>query len=102
MPHRFMICAVLIVWAAPALAESPEAVRKWAETVLVGMEYDAKVETCRRWMSSPKLAVVEGREAERKLVGELVGHLNETLAKTAIKRIEIVKADDAGVSLRVF
>ena len=102
MSHRLTICFALFVWTAPAVAQPPQQVRKWAQTVLLGMEYDAKVETCRRWVTSPQLAVVEGTDAQRKLVREIVGHLNETLAKTPIKKIEIVKAGDANTSLRVF
>jgi hypothetical protein len=102
MLNRFTTCAALCVWAGPVLAQSPADVRKWAETVLLGMEYDEKVETCRRWVTSPKLAVVEGTDSERKLVGELVAHLNETLSKTPIKKIEIVKTGDVNTNLRVF
>lgn len=99
-----------VVAVAGAAAMNPSArgqephssVRAWAETVLFSMEYDTKVATCRRWTTTPKLAVMEGSASDRKLVDEVVGHLNETLAKTPIKKIEVVKTGDARVNLRVY
>jgi hypothetical protein len=101
-----LACALGIVAAIgpnpSAAAEPNTSVRTWAETVLLSMEYDAKVATCRRWTTSPKLAVIEGSATDRKLIGEIVGHLNETLAHTPIKKIELVKVGDPRTNLRVY
>jgi hypothetical protein len=108
-PARLLLAAWAVAMAGVAAPnpsalgeEMPGAVRAWAETVLLSMEYDGNVATCRRWTTTPKLALIEGSAADRKLVEDVVGHLNETLAKTPIKKIEIVKSTDPRANLRVY
>lgn len=74
----------------------------WAQTVLLGSEFGGSGKLCSRWTKSPRLSVFGGTQQHRRVIEDTVAHLNETLAKTPIKRIELIKPNAEGAEIRVY
>ena len=81
-------------------ADSKDSV--WAQAILLGPEFGGVGRLCSRWVKSPALSVFGGTDEHDELVQKIVFHLNETLAKTPIKRIDLLEANDENATIRVY
>ena len=93
----------LVGWAPPSVqAQSSDKVARWVEEVILGAEYGGAGKICSRWVKTPRLSVFGATSLQRKVVASSLAHLNETLAKTPIKRIKQLSPNDGGASILVY
>jgi Protein of unknown function (DUF2927) len=97
------VLAVLAAFANPALAQPNEDLR-WAEDIVVRPDFilQAGESGTRRWMTAPKVSVMVGAKEHQQTVTEVVDHLNETLKKTSIKKIELLKPHSPSATLKLY
>src|SRR5262245_56819107 len=55
----------------------------------------------RKWVKTPKLSVFGGSQEQQRTVSGVVESLNEVFKDTPIKRIELVKPDDATADIKL-
>lgn len=70
----------------------------WAEQVALGTEFGGSGQVIARWTKSPTLSVMQGTEAERADLYDLVPRLNELLAPISI---DVVADADPGANIQV-
>ena len=95
---------IVAAYSFPAAVQGEAPDKKtaaWVEQVTLGAEEGDDKSFIRRWVKSPSLSVMGGSAAQRKAAAEAVTELNEVLAKTPIKKIELLKPDDLDAEICV-
>ncbi|GAN32504.1 MAG: hypothetical protein UZ01_00774 [Candidatus Brocadia sinica] len=85
-----------------ASAHPNDRVAHWVEQVILGPEFGGVGKICSRWVKTPRLSIFGASEQQQKVVTDVITHLNETLTKTPIKKIELLKATDVGADIQVY
>ncbi len=85
-----------------AQAQSSDEIARWVEEVTLGPEYGGSGKVCSRWVKTPKLSVFGATSEQQEVVASSLAHLNETLANTPIKRIELLSPNDSGANILVY
>ncbi len=98
-----LIFLCLAGYANPSVqAQSSDRLARWVEKVTLGPEYGGGGKVCSRWVKTPKLSVFGATSEQQKVVASSLAHLNETLANTPIKRIELLSPNDSGANILVY
>jgi hypothetical protein len=104
MPARtiFLFAVMLLIAADKSDAAGDDLA--WVEDIVLRPNFVLKEgETgTRRWAETPKLTVVGGTRDQQRVVAEVVQHLNETLKRTPLKRIELLDPNHPATTLPVF
>lgn len=97
-------CALLVAFSCVSrvLVASDDKILRWIEQVVLGTEYGGEGRVCSRWVRRPTLSIFGGSEAQTAVVRRAVKHLNETLATTPIKGIEIIAPESDKSDIRVY
>lgn len=100
------LTATLLIVAAGCRSDADRSVAdpvlRWVEGVTLGPEFGGGGKVCSRWVTAPTLSVFGGGDVQRKVVEDVLAHLNETLAETPIKKVELLPPDDESASVRVY
>lgn len=88
-------------WLKNATFERETKESIWAQTVLLGSEFGGSGKVCSRWTRSPTLSVFGGSAQHHKVIADTVAHINETLAATPIRRIQLLKPESKHANIRV-
>ena len=94
------LCVALLLAAVGCGPDDP--VLRWVEGVTLGPEFGGAGKVCSRWVTTPTLSVFGGDDAQRKVVAEVLDHLNEALADTPIKKVELLPPGDESATVRVY
>jgi len=101
---RFALpCLILAVTFAPLQAQPDERVQRWVEKILSGPEFGGTGKhTITMWVKPKPTMSVFGADAEQlRVVTAAVEHINETLAKTPLQGIVLLKPNDPSAEIRM-
>lgn len=100
---RLALALLAILFSASASAENPpdKKVAEWAQEVLLGPEFGGQ-RICARWLKSPTLSVFGGSAEHLRVVRATVAHVNQTLSKTSIKRIQLASPSNESADILVY